>query len=62
MSVTIDPMFVVCVKEEIEAGETVTIVVAHEEDIPSWERHFTDEEMDSITWAVRVVADKDGGR
>jgi uncharacterized protein YpmB len=54
MKPTIDPMFVACVKEEIADDETVTIVVAAEDDIPAWEERFTDEELDSITFSVRT--------
>jgi hypothetical protein len=52
----IDPMFVACVKEDIEEGETVTILVRSEDDIPAWEERFTDEELDSITFVVREPA------
>lgn len=51
----IDPVFVRCIKEEVEEGELVTIVVASEADVPAWEACFTDEELDSITFAVREV-------
>jgi hypothetical protein len=48
----IDPVFVACVKEEVADGETVTILVGSEDEVPAWIDRFTEEELDSITFAV----------
>jgi hypothetical protein len=52
MKPRIDPMFVAYVKEEVADGETVTILVGSEDEVPAWIDRFTEEELDSITFAV----------
>ncbi len=44
----IDPIFVLCVKEEVAAGEVVALVVGTRRDEERYRACFTDEELESI--------------
>jgi hypothetical protein len=48
----IDPMFILACKEEIAADEVVTIVLEDYDQQHWYERHFTDEELDSVRFMV----------
>ncbi len=61
MKATIDRMFVAYVKEEVAAGELVTIIVQDEAHIPQWKSYFTDEELDSIAFKTPAAADAGKG-
>lgn len=51
-SETVDTMFVLCCKEEIAAGETVTIVVPDQKRADALAEAFTDEELESVRFQV----------
>ena len=58
----IDSMFIQCVKEELADGERLIILVPTRDALPAYERAFTDEELESITFRVADGCDAGDGR
>ena len=60
MKVRIDPMFIRCVKEEIAAGEVVTIAVRTGADVERYEQSFSEEELESVRFLISEDAANHG--